>query len=96
MTIRKMMLTGMVLLATATAATFAQTQPAHSGHPRLTPDQKAARHAENKAKLAAMSPAERKAFRQTHREQREARLAAMSPEKRQRVMERRQMRKQGK
>lgn len=95
MTIRKMMLTGMVLLTTATATTFAQTQPAHSGHPHLTPDQKAARHAENKAKLAAMSPAEHKAFRH-HREQREARLAAMSPEKRQRVMERRQMRKQGK
>ncbi len=87
---------GIALLATT--ATFAQTMPSPPTmrHPRHTPEEKAARKADHKAKMAAMSPQERKAFRQTHRQQREARLAEMSPEKRQRVMERRQMRKQGK
>ncbi|MBO0930562.1 hypothetical protein [Fibrella aquatilis] len=94
MTLRKLMLTGMVLLATATAATFAQTQPVYSGHPRLTPEQKMARKAEMKAKLDAMSPQERKAFRQAHREHRQAKLAAMSPEKRQRVLARRQLKRE--
>ncbi|MBO0936161.1 hypothetical protein J2I47_06345 [Fibrella sp. HMF5335] len=94
MTIRKMILTGAVLLATATTATFAQTQPVYSGHQHLTPEQKMARKAEMKAKLAAMSPAEREAFRQAHREHRQAKLAAMSPEKRQRVLARRQLKRE--
>lgn len=53
-------------------------------HPRLTPEQRAARKAERKAKLAQMTPAERKAFKQAHREQRQARLNAMTPEQRER------------
>ena len=89
MNTRKFMLT-IALMATATAATYAQTQPIHSGHPRLTPEQKDARKAEHKAKLDAMSPTERQAFKQAHHDQRQAKLAAMSPEKRQRVLARRQ------
>ena len=82
------------LMATATVATYAQTQPVYSGHPRLTPEQKVARKAERKAQLDAMSPTERQAFRQAHRQHRQAKLAAMSPEKRQRVLARRQQKRE--
>ncbi len=48
---------------------------------------------ERKAKFDKMTPAEREAFKQTHRQQREARMANMTPEQRARVVERQRTKK---
>ena len=87
-------------MMTAVAALFlsvgayAQSQTnVLNARPRPTPEQRQARKAEHKAKLAQMTPAERKAFKQTHHQQRQARLNAMTPEKRERVMARHQQKK---
>ena len=76
---------------------YAQIQTdVHKARPRLSPEEWAARRTEKKMEMARMTPAERKAFKQTHRAQRQARLNAMSPEKRARVMERRRLHREGK
>lgn len=85
----KLMLAATLALFLSVGA-YAQTTPAK---PRHSPEERAARRAEKKARLAQMTPAERKAFKQTHRQQREARLNAMTPEKRARVMARREHRR---
>jgi protein CpxP len=78
---------------------FAQSQPdvhIHKAKGQLTPEERTARRAEHKAKMASMTPTERKAFKQAHREQRQARLNAMTPEQRAKAEERRKLRKVGK
>ena len=72
----------------------AVTPPAPGQRRDLTPEQSAAVKAERKAKLDKMTPAERKAFRETHRAQREARLKKMPAEKRERITQRRQAKKE--
>ncbi len=85
----KMTLAVMAALLISVGA-YAQGQPeVHKARPKLTTEQREARKAEVKAKLAQMTPAERKAFKQAHREQRQARLNAMTPEQRVKLMERR-------
>ncbi len=84
-----------VIAAFLSVGTYAQN-PAQTGKSHLTPEQRAVRKAERKAKLAQMSPEERKAFKQAHREQRQARLNAMSPEQRDRVMRKREARRAAK
>ena len=72
----------------------AQSQPdVHKAKMRPTPEERTARKMERKAQLAAMSPAERKAFKQTHQDQRQARLNAMTPKQRAKKVERQQTRK---
>lgn len=74
---------------------YAQTQPeVHKAKIRPTPEERTARKMEHKAKMAAMTPAERKAFKQAHQAQRQARLNAMTPEQRARVEERRRLHKE--
>lgn len=91
MSLRHLLLTSAAVMTTL--VTFAQTPAPQAEKHRLTSQQRAARKAERKAKFAAMSPAERQAFRQAHRERREAKLAAMTPEQRERVLERHRQRK---
>lgn len=75
--------------------TQAQSQPdVHKAKIHSTPEERTARKSERKVKVAAMTPAERKAFKQTHRNQRQARLNAMTPQKRTKVEERRRVRKE--
>jgi hypothetical protein len=64
MNMRKLMMAGVACLLAV--ATYAQPGPKRS------PEERAARKAQRRAQLDAMSPAERQAFRKTHREQREA------------------------
>lgn len=92
MHLRHLLLTGAAVLTTL--VTYAQTPAPQAEKHRLTRQQRDARRAEHKAKLAAMSPAERQAFKQAHRERREAKLAAMTPEQRERVLERHRQRKE--
>ncbi|ARK11971.1 hypothetical protein [Fibrivirga algicola] len=85
------------------AGAYAQTQPTapatadhqgmHKGHRNMTPEQRAAMKADRKAKFDKMTPAERKAFRETHRAQREAKLNAMPADKRAKIVERQRTRK---
>lgn len=76
---------------------YAQNQPdVHKARPRLSPEEWAAKRTEKKMKRSHLSPAERKAFKQAHREQRQARLNAMPPEKKARIMERRRLHREGK
>lgn len=86
------MMVAAVLALFLSAGAYAQSQTDVS-RPRLTPEQRAARKAERKAKLAQMTPQERKAFKQAHREQRQARLNAMTPEQRERFMARKRQHK---
>lgn len=65
----------------------------HKAKMRPTPEERTARKMERKAQLAAMTPAERKAFKQAHQDQRQARLNAMTPEQRAKKVERRQTKK---
>ena len=92
----------MKLLAVAllfSAGAYAQSQPTapasadHQGHRNMTPEQRATMKAERKAKFDKMTPDERKAFRETHRQQREAKLAAMPADKRAKIVERQRTRK---
>ncbi len=86
-----------ILVMFLSVGAYAQNQPdVHKAKPRLSPEEWAAKRTEKKMELARMTPAERKAFKQTHRQQRQARLNAMSPEKRARVMERRRLHKESK
>lgn len=72
----------------------AQSQPdVHKAKMRPTPEERTARKMERKAQLAAMTPAERQAFKQAHQAQRQARLNAMTPEQRAKKVERRQTKK---
>lgn len=76
---------------------YAQIQPdVHIAKPHLSLEEQAVKRTEKKMELSRMTPAERKAFKQTHRQQRQDRLKAMSPEKRARVMERRRLHREGK
>ena len=73
---------------------YAQTQTeVYKVKPRFTPEQREARKAERKAKLAQMTPEERKAFKQAHRERLQARINSMTPEQREQFMERKRQRK---
>ena len=75
----------------------AQNQPdVHIARIRPTPEDRMIQKTERKATVAAMKPAERKAFKKTHRDQRQARLDAMMPKKRLKVEERRRVRKETK
>jgi hypothetical protein len=77
------------------AGTFAQSQPdMHIAKIPLTPEKQTERKANRKARLASMTPAERRAFKQTHQAQRQARLNAMTPEQRARKQERRRLHKE--
>ncbi len=68
-------------------------QGLHKGHGHRTPEQRAAKKAERKAKFAQMTPDERKAFREAHRAQRQAKLNALPADKREKIVERRRSRK---
>ncbi|GAB3503249.1 hypothetical protein GCM10027341_32060 [Spirosoma knui] len=81
-----------VMTVFISAGAYAQTQP-HAVRPKLTPEQREARKAERQAKLAQMTPAERKAFKLSHRDRVQARLNAMTPEQRAQFMERKRQRK---
>jgi protein CpxP len=73
---------------------YAQSQPeASTGKHRLTLNERKAKRAEIKAKLAQMTPEERKAFKQAHHDRMQARLNAMTPEQRAKVLERRRQHK---
>ncbi|MFD2572591.1 hypothetical protein ACFSUS_18270 [Spirosoma soli] len=89
----KMMLAAVMALFLSVGA-FAQNQTqVYKVKPKLTPEQRETRRAEMKAKLAQMTPEERKAFRKAHREQLQARLNNMTPEQREKFMERHKQRK---
>ena len=76
---------------------FAQSQPhVHKAKIPMIPEEQTDRRADRKAKMAAMTPAERKAFKQTHQAQQQARLNAMTPEQRARKAERRRLHKETK
>ncbi|MBO0951282.1 DUF3106 domain-containing protein [Fibrella forsythiae] len=85
------------------AGAYAQSQPTppatpdmagrHRGHGSMTPEQRAAMKAERKARFDKMTPDERKAFRETHRAQRQAKLDALPADKRAKVVERQRTRK---
>ena len=76
-------------------ASYAQGQPdVHKARIRPTPEEQTARKLDRKVKLASMTPAERKAFKQAHREKQQDRLNAMTPEQRAKVEERRRVRKE--
>ena len=75
---------------------FAQSQPSVQKKSQLTPEERVARKMEHKAKLAGMTPAERKAFKQAHHDKRQARLNAMTPDQRAKAEERRRLRKESK
>ena len=90
----KMMMAAVIALFMSVGA-YAQSQTdVYKVKPKLTPEQREARKAERRAKLAQMTSAERKAFKQAHREQMQARLNAMTPEQRAKVMERRKHHKE--
>lgn len=75
----------------------AQNQPdVHIAKIRPTPEERVIQKTERKATVAAMKPAERKAFKKTHRDQRQARLNAMTPEQRLKTDQRRRVRKETK
>ncbi|WP_461053141.1 hypothetical protein [Spirosoma arcticum] len=86
-----------LVLMLSVGASYAQSQPGvHKAKIRPTPEERTARREDVKAKLAAMTPAERKAFKQAHREKQQARLNAMTPEQRTKVEERRRIHKETK
>jgi len=79
-----------VIVATfISASAFAQTEK-----PRLSKEERVARREEMKAKLAAMTPEERKAFKETQREKIKEKLASMTPEQREKAKERIQARRE--
>ena len=83
-----------ILALFVSAVAQAQSQPdVHQMKPKLSPEERVAKRIERKTQLAKMTPAERKAFKQTRREQKQARLNAMTPEKRDKVLARRQQHK---
>ncbi|MDB5242809.1 MAG: hypothetical protein JWP57_3434 [Spirosoma sp.] len=76
---------------------YAQSQPhVHKAKIPLTPEDQTDHKVDHKAKLAGMTPTERKAFKQTHQAQRQARLNTMTPEQRARKEERRRLHKETK
>lgn len=75
---------------------FAQSQPGLQKKNQPTPEERVARKREHKAKVASMTPDERKAFKQAHHDKRQARLNAMTPDQRAKVQERRRLRKESK
>lgn len=82
-------------LVLSVSASYAQGQPdVHIAKIRPTPEEQTARKLDRKAKLASMTPAERKAFKQAQREKQQARLNAMTPEQRAKVEQRRRVRKE--
>ncbi|GAB3890185.1 hypothetical protein [Spirosoma agri] len=69
---------------------YAQDQTAApKGKPRLTIEERKAKQAAMKAKLAQMSPEERSTFRKAHHERMQTQLKAMTPEQRATFVERR-------
>ena len=87
-------------LAAAIVATFmsvgafAQTAQHATDKPHLTKEERVARREEMKAKLAAMSPDERKAFKETQREKMKEKWAGMTPDQREKAKERMQARRE--
>lgn len=89
------LLAGLVFLLSSGA--YAQSQlHVHKAKIRMTPEERTERKAERKMKLANMTPAEGKAFKQTHQAQRQDRLQAMTPEQRAKKEERRRIHKETK
>lgn len=85
---------GTVLALFLSVGAQAQNQPdVHKAKIHPTPDQRIARKLDHKAQMANMTPAERKAFKQTHRDQRQTRLNVMTPERRAKIKERHRLRK---
>ena len=79
-----------VIVATfMSAGAFAQTEKPH-----LTKEERMAKRDEMKTKLAAMTPAERKAFKETQRDKMREKLATMTPEQREKAKERLQARRE--
>lgn len=81
------------LLATLlSVGAYAQTTPQRTEKPHLTKEERVARREEMKAKLAAMSPEDRKAMKETQREKMKEKMATMTPEQREKAKERIQAR----
>lgn len=64
----------------------------HRNHKAMTPEERAEFKAEREAKLAAMTPAERKAHKADMKQKHKARLAKMTPEQREKFESRRNKR----
>ena len=80
---------------TTPTAPLTTTQPEmHRNHKAMTPEQRAEFKEEQKAKLAAMTPAERKAFKADMKQKHEARLSRMTPKQREKFEARKQKRKE--
>lgn len=92
MNIKSMLVAVAALLLSVGAYAQSQTQ-VYKVKPKLTPEQREAKRAEMKAKIAQMTPEERAAFKKAHREQMQARLNAMTPEQRAKFQERRRQHK---
>ena len=84
------------LLASLVSVSAQAQSDVHKAKIRQTPEDRTARKLDRETQLAAMSPAERKAFKQAHQEQRQARLNAMTPEQRTKAEQRRRIRKESK
>ena len=85
----------LVVALVISVGAYAQQPDVHQRKPKLSPEEWAAKRTEKKMQKAHMSKAERKAFKQAHRERRQARLSAMTPKQRARVMERRRLHQEG-
>lgn len=83
-----------LLTATAVATLISIGAFAQTEKPRLTKEERVARREEMKTKLAAMTPDERKAFKETQREKLKEKWAAMTPEQREKAKERLQARRE--
>lgn len=92
----KTKLCGLAILALfLSVGAQAQSQPdVHKAKIRPTPEEYAAQKLDRKTQLAKMTPAERKAFKQAHHNQRQARLNAMTPKQRAKTVERQRVRKE--
>ncbi|MBO0949587.1 hypothetical protein [Fibrella forsythiae] len=80
---RTRFLAASIIAVFISAGAFAQTEKPH-----LSKEERVARREEMKAKLAAMSPEERKAFKESQREKLKEKMANMTPDQREKVKER--------
>ncbi len=82
-------------LAAVIVATFMSVGAfAQAEKPHLTKEDRVARREDMKAKLAAMTPEERRAFKETQRDKMRDKLSAMTPEQREKAKERLQVRRE--
>ncbi len=82
-------LTALIVATFISVGAFAQAEK-----PRLTKEERVARREEMKAKLSAMTPEERKAFKETQRDKMREKLATMTPEQREKAKDRLQTRRE--